>query len=173
MQECKRNDARAQEVVYRRYVDAMLVLCMRYLPDRQEAQEAMMDGFYRAFTKMSTFEWRGEGSLAAWMRRIMVYQCIDRLRSRKQVHAAMTEDVDSTDAGDDEMLGRLAAKEIMQLLQELPDGYRTVFNLYVFEGMGHAAIGELLGITESTSKSQLHRARGMMKQKLEQADKKA
>lgn len=165
---CREGHAPAQRQLYEQYVEPLMVQCLRYVPLPQEAQEVLMDGFVQAFRHIGNFEYRGPGSLKAWLKKIMVNQCLMHLRKKKQrlvdaeqveAHVAM--------AYEDPLLERLSAKELVLLIQELPDGYRLVFNLYVFEEMGHKEIAALLGISENTSKSQLHKARQQLRQKLE------
>lgn len=155
-----------------RYNDAMLILCMRYIANREDAREAMMDGFLAAYKNMKGFEWRGDGSLAAWLRRVMVNQCLSRLRKRTlRFETADTTHERYEHGNQEDITGKLGAKEIMTMIHSLPDGCRTVFNLHIFEQMAHGEIGMLLGISESTSKSQLHRARTLLKEMIVQKEK--
>lgn len=146
-----------------------MVLCLRYLPIAEDAQEVLMDGFCQVFARIGSFEYRGAGSLNAWMRKVMVNQCLMRLRKKKQyfIDADNLAEHPSV-AVDDAMLDKLSAKELVQLIHTLPDGYRTVFNMYVFEEMGHKDIAAMLGISENTSKSQLYKARQLLQQKMKQ-----
>ena len=167
---CKNNDPVAQKMLYGRYAEGMMLVCLRYISSREDAKEALMDSFLKFFQRINTFTYHGEGSVKAWLKKITVNQCLAFLRKRRMVTEAL--DVYSEDvAGGEDILAGLAAKDIMTLVQSLPDGYRTVFNLYAFEGMSHKEIGGLLDISEQTSKSQLHRARAMLKEKSEQANK--
>jgi len=145
----------------------MMILCLRYVPGPEDAKEVVMDGFLSFFRNIGGFTYMGGGSVKAWLKKIMINQCLMQLRKRKQVHSLEKEieHYEEKETADD-ILGHLAVNEILKLLQQLPDGYRTVFNLYVFEGMGHKEIGELMGISEGTSKSQLYRAKAMLKEKL-------
>ena len=158
--------------MYNRYAEDMMILCLRYINSPEDAKEAMMDGFLSFFKNIGGFEYRGEGSVKAWLKKITINHCLMRLRKAHAPETAYEENVHDQAETDGAIFGRLAAKEILALLQALPDGYRTVFNLYVFEELGHREIGDLLGISENTSKSQLHRARAMMKAKLEEAERK-
>ncbi|MBX2905621.1 MAG: sigma-70 family RNA polymerase sigma factor [Taibaiella sp.] len=167
VQRCKNNEPAAQRILYDRYVEDIMILCLRYLTNTEDAKEAMMDGFLSFFKNIGGFEYRGEGSVKAWLKKITVNHCLMRLRKNVQHHSELVEGANEPALEDNELFGSMAAKEILELLQSLPEGYRTVFNLYVFEDMGHKEIGELLGISENTSKSQLHRARALMKTKLE------
>jgi len=165
---CQQGDPKAQRRVYERYSARMLSLCGRYLPDEFEAEEAMIEGFMKVFDRIGQFKL--EGSFEGWIRRIMVNESLMYLRSKKAAGWQASYDdveyeVEPVAAATD-----LEADELYRLVQQLPTGYRTVFNLYAIEGYNHAEIAETLGISESTSKSQLHRARGLLQewvQKLE------
>lgn len=164
---CRNNEAEAQRILFNRYAEPMMLVCLRYLSNREDAREALMDSFLRFFKSISRYEWRGEGSVRAWLKQITINQCLMRLRKKK----LFFDELDETAQGEnwireDEALARLSVKEILKVLEELPEGYRIVFNLYVIEDMGHKDIAELLDISESTSKSQLHRARKALQEKL-------
>jgi RNA polymerase sigma factor (sigma-70 family) len=166
---CQDNDPATQKILYNKYVEQMMILCLRYLTDQEDAKEVLMDGFYSAFRNINSFTYQGEGSLKAWLKKIMVNQCLMHLRKRRAVFV-------STDIGHYEEVavsasdtfGTLNVKEIMKLIQSLPDGYRTVFNLYCFEGKNHKEIAELLDVSESTSKTQLYKAREILKKQITQ-----
>lgn len=149
-----------------------MILCLRYVVNQEDAKEVLMDGFLNFFKHIKTFTYQGEGSVRAWLKKIVVNQCLMHLRKRQPffIQAKELEHYDTAGA-DDDVLARLGAKEIIMLVHGLPDGYRAVFNLYVFEGKNHREIGELLAISENTSKSQLHRARTMLREKLLQEAK--
>lgn len=168
---CQQGDPKAQRRVYERYSARMLSLCGRYLPDEFEAEEAMIEGFMKVFDRIGQFKM--EGSFEGWVRRIMVNESLMYLRSKKAAgwqasYEDVEYEVEPVAAATD-----LEADELHRLVQQLPTGYRTVFNLYAVEGYNHAEIAEAMGISESTSKSQLHRARALLQewiQKLERTD---
>lgn len=162
---CCNHDPAAQKRLYDMHVDAMMIICYRYVPNREDAKEVMLDGFYNVFKNIDRFQHQGEGSLKAWMKKIMVNQCLMHLRKRKMAFADV-DMVSGDSAGDDDAIGRLSAKEIIRLIHTLPDGYRTVFNLYAFEEKNHKEIGQLLGISENTSKTQLHKAKKLLQKKI-------
>ncbi|MCB0699357.1 MAG: sigma-70 family RNA polymerase sigma factor [Chitinophagales bacterium] len=164
--ECINGDRIAQRSLYDSYVDYMTIVCLRYLPNSEDAQEAMMDGFCNVFKNLARFEYRGVGSLKAWMKKIMVNQCLMFLRKRKELVLQEEEIIASDPVMDTDAISRLGIKELMQIIHELPDGYRMVFNLYTFEGMTHNEIGTLLGISPNTSKSQLHKAKTMLQKRI-------
>lgn len=157
----------AQRILYNFYAEDMMILCLRYIRNAEDARETLMDGFLSFFKHIESFEYRGEGSVKAWLKKIVINQCLMRLRKTMSPETRYEEELHNIAEDDGNVLDKLAAKDILALLQSLPDGYRAVFNLYFFEDMGHKEIGELLGISENTSKSQLHRARAIMKTKIE------
>lgn len=144
----------------------MLVLCQRYLPQIEEAREALMDGYLSVFRSLDRFEHRGPGSFRAWQSRIMVNSCLARLR-KTSLHWEPMDEHQPEVADPEAVLAQLSAKEILAQIQTLPAGYRMVFNLFVFEQMTHPEIARLLGVTESTSKTQFLKARRMLQEKLQ------
>jgi len=168
---CKDNNPAAQKALYDKYVEPMMILCLRYVVNHEDAKEVLMDAFLNFFKHIGGFTYMGEGSVRAWLKKIVVNQCLMHLRKRK-VYYATDKEVDRYDMADsaENVLDYLNGKEIMKLIHTLPDGYRTIFNLYFFEGMNHKEISELLGISEGTSKSQLHRGRNLLKEKILQTN---
>lgn len=144
-----------------------MILCLRYIVNKEEAKEVLMDGFLAFYKGIGTFTWLGDGSARAWLKKIIVNQCLMHIRKKQMVFAG-SKDINQYEDKEnrENVLDALTAKEIMNMVQALPDGYRTVFNLYVFEGLNHREIGELLNISDNTSKSQLHRARAILKEKI-------
>lgn len=161
---CQAGKPKAQKSLYERCAPKMLGLCLRYVSDRDEAEHVMIGGFVKVFEKISQFS--GEGSFEGWIRRIMVNESLMYLRKNQ----AMSLDVEISEVeGDldyDTLDQFLNVEDIIKLIQDLPVGYKTVFNLYAIEGFNHAEIAEQLGISENTSKSQLSRARKLLQQKL-------
>lgn len=160
----KRGESRAHKVVYERFAGKMLAVCTRYCANRDDAEEVMLDGFMRVFEKIEQF--REEGSFEGWIRRIMVTESLMFLRKAKQWRQEVP--IDEVTVEPDYEWADTAVNEndLMRLVNQLPDGYRTVFNLYAIEGYAHAEIAEMLGISEGTSKSQLSRARMMLQTNL-------
>ena len=167
---CKDNNPAAQKILYNKYVEHMMILCLRYVVNSEDAKEVLMDSFFSFFKNINGFTYRGEGSVKAWLKQIVVNQCLMHLRKRHPIYITTkeAEQYEYTDNSEN-VLDYLNAKEIMNMIHSLPDGYRTVFNLYFFEGKNHREIGEMLDISENTSKSQLHRARAILKEKILQA----
>jgi RNA polymerase sigma factor (sigma-70 family) len=164
----KRGESRAHKVVYERYAGKMLAVCTRYCANRDDAEEVMLDGFMRVFDKIGQF--REDGSFEGWIRRIMVTESLMFLRKSKQWRQEIPID-DSTVESDYEWADTAVNEnDLLRLVNQLPDGYRTVFNLYAIEGYAHAEIAEMLGISEGTSKSQLSRARMMLQVNLKKME---
>src|SRR5690606_6459272 len=160
---CLKGDRKAQQDLYDKYCGKFLAICMRYIKERDLAEDVMIGGFMKIFEKLSQFE--EKGSFEGWMKKIIVRESLIALRKNKHMTLVNLESHD--DLQDHQYEFRdMEASELMKMIQELPVGYRTVFNLYAIEGYAHAEISELMGISENTSKSQLSRARGLLKQRL-------
>src|SRR6201996_479878 len=162
IQRCRAGERKAQENLYKQFASKMLGVCMRYATDRMEAEDMLQNGFIRVFNKLA--DYRGEGSFEGWVRRIMVHCSIEYYRK----HHKMMQMVDMDQAGEEQSvnpaaLNNLDAKDLVALIQQLSPGYRMVFNLYAIEGYSHKEIAEIVGITEGASKSQLSRARTILK----------
>jgi RNA polymerase sigma factor (sigma-70 family) len=162
---CKVNEHKAQELLYKQFVSKMLGVCMRYATDKMEAEDMLQNGFIKVFQKIG--DYRNEGSFEGWMRRIMVHGSIEYYRK----HHKMMQIVELDEAANETSVNplataNLAAKDLLVLIQQLPPGYRIVFNLYAIEGYSHKEIAAIIGITEGASKSQLSRARGVLKEQV-------
>lgn len=155
---CNRNDRRVQEALYKQYCSAMLVLCRSYTKNEEDAVEVLQDGFLKVFQQINRFD-RAKSSLYTWMRTIMIRTAIDSLRrnNRKQEIVEWKETHDPQI--DAEALQQMSGQEVLFLLQNLPATTRMVFNLYVTEGYNHREVGQLLSISEGTSKWHLSEAR--------------
>lgn len=163
-------DRKAVRQLYDRYSSFLAATCARFLPDPGDQKDVLQDGFVKIFSSLDKFDYRGEGSLKAWMRQIVVNECLKVLRKRKRSVPILFEeelrDVEiEEDTGPPEV-EKVPAAVIHEMIKELPDGYRAVFNLFVLEEKNHKEISELLGITESTSASQLYRARMILAKKI-------
>lgn len=164
IQGCKQDDPKAQKAFYDRFSPKMFGVCKRYIKRYDEAEDLLIEGLFKAIDKMNTYS--GNGSLEGWVRRIVVNECLMFLRKKTPLSVSI--EVHPTDAPtrlniEDE----LAAQDILALLDKLPTGYRTVFNLFVIEGYKHREIAEELGISINTSKSQLIGAKKRMRELLE------
>ncbi|MFZ9943597.1 MAG: RNA polymerase sigma factor [Bacteroidia bacterium] len=161
---CIRNHPATQERLFKTFSGKMLAICCRYASNRVEAEDMLQDGFIKVFSKIHLF--RSQGSLEGWIKKIMVNTALDTLRKNKRL---ITNELDEErDVEDFSMRpgNQLEAKDLIVLIQTLPTGFRTVFNLYAVEGYTHKEIGELLGISENTSKSQYSRARAQLQKML-------
>jgi RNA polymerase sigma factor (sigma-70 family) len=153
----RNSDPKAQRKLYEKYSNKMMGICYRYLNDEVVAEDIMIEGFMKIFNCINQFN--ESGSLEGWMRRIMVNESLGYLRKHKNsFFEGFSEDILNLSDG---QVGdaHFNAQELMDMIQLLPLGYKTVFNLYAIEGYAHIEIAEMLNISESTSKSQLHRAR--------------
>jgi RNA polymerase sigma-70 factor (ECF subfamily) len=161
---CRRGDRKAQENLYKTLASRMMGVCMRYAKDTFEAEDVLQMGFVKVFQKISDF--RGEGSFEGWIRRIMVNTAIESYRKNlRNLNLVDIDEVYDQPQNTFDMSG-LELKDLLKLVQQLSNGYRLVFNMYVIEGYSHKEIAKLLGITEGASKSQLSRARAILKEKI-------
>lgn len=161
LQGCLKNNAVAQEALYNRFSPKMLGVCYRYAKNREDAEDMLQEGFMKVFSQIHQF--RNDGALEGWIRRIMVHTCINILKKNKKFS-------DSVDIGhasekyinENSIPSLLQVKEVVECIRLLPVGYRTVLNLYAIEGYSHREIGAILDIEESTSRSQYTRARALL-----------
>jgi RNA polymerase sigma factor (sigma-70 family) len=165
IEDARAGNAAAQKVLFNRLADPMMALCCRYVKNREDAEEILLDGFCKFFANLAGFRYQGEAALYAWIKKIMVNECLMFLR-RHHSFAVVTEEVAQSVPREEEPLADLSAAEIFGLIVRLPVGYRTVFNLHVIEGMEHREIAGLLGIAEGTSKSQLRKAKLLLRKML-------
>jgi RNA polymerase sigma-70 factor (ECF subfamily) len=166
---CKANKEHAQKYLFKRYSRIMTGVCMRYADRYEEAQDIVQDGFIKVFKKIGTFS--GKGSLEGWIRRIMVNTALDHLRRTKnQRFNVDIDDVDYKLKDNQEIVASMQADDLLKVIQTLPTGYRTVFNMYAIEGYSHKEIAKELDVSENTSKSQYSRARSLLQKKLEKLD---
>src|SRR5450432_2094193 len=167
--EAKHGSAAAQKYLFDKLSDRMILLCRRYVKNKEDAEEILLDGFYKFFKNLPSFNYQGEAAVYAWLKRIMINECLMFLR-KKNVFTIITEMVPEEIPLQEQALNNLSAAEIFNMVVQLPVGYRTVFNLYVIEGMTHREIAALLGINEGTSKSQLSKARSLLQKMLLQKE---
>jgi RNA polymerase sigma-70 factor (ECF subfamily) len=161
---CLKGDEEAQKALYDRFKGKMFGLCLRYTKDRATAEDLLQEGFIKVFNKMDTF--RFEGSFEGWVRRIVMNTVIENYRKNKPLQAVVELQDYHASTIDNDALGKMSRDQLMQLIQELPEGYQMVFNLYAIEGYTHKEIAQELDISEGTSKSQLSRARKLLKKKI-------
>lgn len=157
------NNREAQHVLYELHAPKMLSVCRYYIKDVQHAEEAMLNGFFKVFTKLK--DYKSQGSFEGWIRRIMVREAISFLRQKK--HIEFPEDtVEQYNQETNNIKTKMDVADLQQLIDGLPEGYRMVFVMYAIEGYKHAEIAELLQISEGTSKSQLFKARKLLQDQL-------
>lgn len=164
IKKAQHNDREAQHTLYEWHAPKMLSVCRYYIKDLQHAEDIMLKGFFKVFTKLKSF--KGNGSFEGWIRKIMVNEAISFLRSNKNVEFYV-DDVGMNE-GSANIQTELEVSEIQQLIDDLPDGYRMVFVMYAIEGYKHKEIAKTLAISEGTSKSQLFKARQLLQVQLKE-----
>ncbi|MCB9361297.1 MAG: sigma-70 family RNA polymerase sigma factor [Flavobacteriales bacterium] len=159
VKKCLEKDLLAQKQLFDSFSRKMMGVCLRYSQDQEEAQDVLQMGFIKVFEKLHMYS--SEGSLEGWIRKVIVNTALDNIRKNKKFNDNIELDkVDfQLDNKSETGLEALSAKDLLRIIQEMPPGFRTVFNLYAIEGYSHKEIAEQLGITVSTSKSQYSRAR--------------
>jgi RNA polymerase sigma factor (sigma-70 family) len=171
---CLEGKRKAYSLLFNNYAPVMLGICMRYCKNRIDAEDVMQDGFIKVFSQIHKF--RHEGSFEGWIKRIMINAAIDNYQSnlKKAFHEEMNTMAQAPDLSDDHNEDEdipdelnIPHQKLMEMIQELPDGYRVVFNLYAIENFNHKDIATMLGISENTSKTQLLKARKALKKKIE------
>ena len=164
--ECIKGNAKAQRELFDKFARKMMSVCLRYSKSTEQAEDVLQDGFVKVFFKLK--DYKGEGSLEGWVRRIMVNTALDQIRKDlKFSNNASFEDVGYKLNYDDFTFENLVAEDLMKMGQAMPNGYKMIFNLFAIEGYSHAEIADTLGISENTSKSQYSRARAYLKERLE------
>jgi RNA polymerase sigma factor (sigma-70 family) len=164
IERCLKGDGKAEKALFDRYAGKMMALCLRYAIDRSEAEDLLQEGFIRAFEYLRNF--RSEGSLEGWLRRVMITTALKHVRKSKHFDELSIKEDFKESPELPEAISHLGEMEINKLINELPAGYKNVFNLYVVEGYKHQEIAELLGIEEGTSRSQLVKARKWLQDKI-------
>lgn len=158
---CLNNDRKCHEQLYNLLAPRMMAVCLRYASDKDEAQDILQEGFIKVFRNMSNY--RGEGSLEGWIRRIMVHSAISRYRKLRPL--VLVDDFANESVATSRSYNEngLEMQDLMKMIHRLPKTYRSVFNMYAIEGYSHQEIGSSLGMTELLSRTTLHRARGILK----------
>ena len=160
-------DYTATEWIYRKHVRYLSALCSRYITEDEDIKDVLQESFIKIFTSLDSFEYRGEGSLKAWMAKITLNETLKFVRNNSRLPINSIDDKDTNIADGDSMETEDIPTDVLhRFIRELPDGYRTVFNLYVIDDKSHKEIAQLLGIKENTSASQLHKAKSMLAQKI-------
>lgn len=167
IKKASKNNRKAQHVLYETHAPKMLSVCRYYVKDVQKAEEVMLNGFFKAFTNLSNF--KNEGSFEGWLRRIMVREAISFLRQEKKIEFSV-EDFEVAHEPINNIESSIEQDEIQHYIDALPEGYKMVFVMYVVEGYKHHEIASLLNINEGTSKSQLHKARQLLQEKINKSN---
>lgn len=163
---CKNREARMQKYVFEKFYGLMMGICLRYTSSREEARDVLQEGFVKIFEKVDQYD--ESYSFVGWMKRVVVNNAIDNYRRAAKMPMNDDESHLMNESVDADVFSGMGYEEIIKLIQRLPTGYRTVFNLYVIEGFTHKEIGDQLGIAEGTSKSQLNKAKLMLRKKIEE-----
>lgn len=165
--ECVQRKSKAQRTLYEAYAPLMMSVCLRYVRNLDLAKDVLQEGFIKVFTKIDSYA--GSGQFGGWMRRIFVTTSLEYLRSNKRFD--LHDDIDDCEADvadfDNRILESISADYLLEHISNLPDGYRTIFNLFAIEGYSHKEIATMLGIEESTSRSQYTRARKLLQRNLQ------
>lgn len=168
IENCRKHDSKAQRLLFDSHADGLLPICIRYLKNLHEAEDAMLRGFEKFFRNVHQFEYRGEGSIRAFLKQIIIRECLMSLRQEARLASLQESGAETVIDTAMDILSGLSAKEIFRLISELPDGYRTVFNLFEVERYTHEQIALELGVTVGTSKSQLSKAKALLRKRLQQ-----
>lgn len=168
----KEGDRQAQNELYKLYSGAMYSICRRMLGDEDEAKDVLQDSFITAFTKL--YGLNDESTFSAWIKRIVVNRCLNELKKRKEFIQQLDDNYDIIEQGEDDAFEyqKYEVERVMKSIEMLPEGRRTVLNLYLFEGYDHKEIGEILNISESASKSQYSKAKSAIRELLTQNKRK-
>ncbi|MEL6673679.1 MAG: sigma-70 family RNA polymerase sigma factor [Bacteroidota bacterium] len=162
---CQRGESTYQHALYHRYYRLMFGVCLRYTDNKEDAQDILQEGFIKVFKHIQSF--KGKGSFEGWVRRIMVHTSIEHYRRNSKYFMVDIQEAKTMQL-DADALTTLSREELLEVIQALPVGYRTVFNLYAVEGFSHQEIANMLGISVGTSKSQLSRAKKLLQEKVQQ-----
>jgi RNA polymerase sigma-70 factor (ECF subfamily) len=165
---CRRQNRQAQQALYELYSGKMYALCCRYVKDKMEAEDVLVVAFTKIFERIH--QYKGDGSFEGWIRRVMVNESLGFLRKNKNMYVETDIEAAEREPNYEQLDSALEAEDLMKLIEGLPTGYRVVFNLYAIDGYSHQEIGEQLGISENTSKSQLSRARVLLQKRLLELD---
>ena len=163
IRDCQKNDVRAQEQLYKLFASKLFSVCLKYSRNQADAEDNLQDGFLLIFNKIGQYQFKG--SFEGWAKRVMVNNVLQKYRTETVLELVSENVADDTELDLDD--DSITMDYLVRIIQELPDRYRMVFNLYVMDGYSHKEIAEMLGITDGTSKSNLARARMILKEKIE------
>ena len=173
---CKKQNRSAQKALYELYAPKMMAVCLRYCQDNETARDVLHDGFLQVFTQIGSYS--GKGSFEGWLRKIFVNLALENYRQEKKKFDFLNDygkdETDFLDTPEDDSLdiGDIPRQELLNIIHGMPEGYRTVFNLVIFEDVPHKEIATMLGITENASRSQYFRAKTLLQNKVQSILKK-
>lgn len=156
---CIKGDRKAQETLYDRFYNELYAIGKRYLVDQQDTEDAIIQAFVKIFNGLDKFKYQGEGSLGRWIRTILINESIKQLNRRKAIQFDLSLEHIQLESESANGLEQMQAEDLLRMIEQMPTGYRMVFNLYVIEGYSHREIAKALNISENTSKTQLMKAR--------------
>jgi RNA polymerase sigma-70 factor (ECF subfamily) len=164
--ECLKGNSKAQKALFDKFAPKMFSVCLRYMKNTEKAEDALQDGFIKVFVNLLNY--KNSGVLEGWIRRIVVNTCLDELKKNKKLLLNISvEEVEYKLESNDFVQEQMMADDLMKLIQNMPEGYRVIFNMFAIEGYAHQEIATQLGISESTSKSQYLRARAYLKNRID------
>jgi len=168
--QCANNEPKAQEEIYRLFAGKLFALCLKYSRDRQEAEDNLQDGFITIFNKVGQF--KNKGSFEGWMKRIVINTALQKYRNKSVLNLVNEENI-AEEASVEVEEEEVSLDYLLSVIQKLPNQYRLVFNLYVLDGYSHKEVAKTLNISEGTSKSNLSRARGILRKQIESDNQQA
>lgn len=167
--QCVKGNPKAQKELFDKFAGKMMAVCLRYMKDIESAEDVFQEGMVKVFVKISHYN--KQGSLEGWVRRVIVNTCLDQIRKNvKFKNNVAMDDVQNYIEFDGYIIESMSADDLLKIVDNMPDGYRIVFNMFAIEGYSHKEIADHLGITENTSKSQYSRARAYLRNKLEELE---
>jgi RNA polymerase sigma factor (sigma-70 family) len=169
VRECIAGNRQYQEMLYKKFCWKMMGVCMRYSKNKEEAEDFLQEGFIKVFTNLRSF--KAKGSFEGWIRRIIVNTILDGMRKKSLMFKVVDIEEAGSELGAEDLLSEVSVQDLVNMIQELAPGYRTVFNLFAVEGYTHKEIGARLGISEGTSKSQFAMARKILREKIDEQEK--
>ena len=163
---CKKNNRKAQKDLYDLFSKKFFIICLRYSTDYSEAEDMLQEGFIKLYAQINKFN-KG-GYFKSWAGRLIANNCIDMIRKKPNLYAITDFHANSLETSTINALDKMIGDDVLNIIQSLPTGYRTIFNMYVIEGFSHKEIAERLNIKTGTSKSQLNRAKNLLQKKLKE-----
>ena len=167
IEKSKSGDRKAQQQLYKRLSAPMMGICFRYMKSKEDAEDVLLEGFHKVFRNLKKFSYENDNAFFGWVKRIMVNEALMKLRKNKEIQVlSINEDLDQE--VDVSPLSSLQTADLLNMIRSIPVGYRTVFNLYEVEGYSHQEISQQLGISAGTSKSQLFKAKKLLRKMLDE-----